>query len=48
LPAAPAGPTLRQMESASYRPFQFEPPVAWRRQWWLWRAARNPSRIFQS
>ena len=48
LPAALAGPTLREMESASYRPFQFEPPVAWRRQWWLWRAARNPSRIFQS
>ncbi len=48
LPAALIGPTLRTMEQPDYQPLQFEPPAAWRRQWWLWRAARNPCRIFQS
>jgi 15-cis-phytoene synthase len=47
LPAALAGPMLRQMEKAEYQPLRFEPPSALRRQWWLWRAARNPKRIFQ-
>lgn len=47
LPAALVGPTLRQMEKTDYQPLHFEPPSALRRQWWLWRAARNPKRIFQ-
>ena len=47
LPAALVGPTLRQMERPDYQPLRFEPAAAWRRQWWLWRAARNPVRIFR-
>jgi phytoene synthase len=46
LPAAVVGPALRRMERPGYDPFNFEPAPAWRRQWWLWRAARNPRRIF--
>ena len=46
LPAALIGPALRRMEEPSYDPFNFEPAPAWRRQWWLWRAARDPKRIF--
>jgi phytoene synthase len=40
------GPLLRRMERADYEPFQFEQVAPWRRQWLLWRAARDPSRIF--
>ncbi|MGH6663503.1 MAG: phytoene/squalene synthase family protein [Pseudolabrys sp.] len=47
LPAALIGPALRRMEGPDYDPFEFEPAPAWRRQWWLWRAARNPRRIFK-
>ena len=47
LPVALIGPLLRRMERADYAPFQFEPEMAWRRQWTLWRAARDPSRIFK-
>ncbi|HEY1309988.1 MAG TPA: phytoene/squalene synthase family protein [Pseudolabrys sp.] len=47
LPAALVGPQLRRMDSAKYQPFAFEPITPWRRQWLLWRAARNPSRIFR-
>lgn len=46
LPVALIGPQLRRMERAGYEPFQFELLPAWRRQWLLWRAARNPKRIF--
>ncbi|MDP2408874.1 MAG: phytoene/squalene synthase family protein [Pseudolabrys sp.] len=44
LPVALVGPLLRRMERAD--PFRFEPLPAWRRQWLLWRAARDPRRIF--
>lgn len=46
LPLALLGSTLRRMERADYTPFQFRPLPPWRRQWLLWRAARNPDRIF--
>jgi phytoene synthase len=48
LPAALVAPALRRMEKKDYDPFKFEPAPAWRRQWWLWRAARNPRRIFSA
>jgi phytoene synthase len=48
LPAALIGPALRRMERTDYQPFQFEPASPWRRQWQLWRAARDPSRIFRA
>jgi phytoene synthase len=48
LPVALVDPQLRRMDSAAYQPFAFAPIAAWRRQWLLWRAARNPRRIFQS
>ena len=48
LPLALVGPTLRRMERAGYMPLQFEPPASWHRQWTLWRAARDPSRIFRA
>jgi phytoene synthase len=46
LPVALVGPQLRQMERGGYRPFKPQPLSLWRRQWQLWRAARNPRRIF--
>jgi phytoene synthase len=39
-------PTLKQMDRPDYDPFRFMPPAQWRRQWAIWRAARNPKRIF--
>ena len=48
LPAATVGPALRRMERPSYAPFEFDQLPGWRRQWWLWRAARDPSRIFMT
>jgi 15-cis-phytoene synthase len=47
LPVALAGPVLTRMERRDYDPFA--PPVIspWRRQWLLWRAARNPRWIFE-
>ncbi len=48
LPAALVGPTLRRMERAGHQPFQVEPASPWRRQWQLWRAARDPGRIFKA
>ena len=48
LPLALVGPQLRRMERADYKPFQFAPLPPWRRQWLLWRAARNPNRIFRA
>lgn len=46
LPMALIGPTLRLMDRADYEPFRFMPLPQWKRQWLLWRAARNPKRIF--
>jgi 15-cis-phytoene synthase len=46
LPAALIGPQLRNVERAGYQAFQPEPLSLLRRQWLLWRAARNPKRIF--
>jgi len=46
LPAATVGPALRRMERRGYEPFEVYQMPGWRRQWWLWRAARDPSRIF--
>jgi phytoene synthase len=45
LPLASIKPLLRQMER-EYQPFQ--PPVLsqWRRQWAIWRASRDPYRMF--
>jgi len=48
LPVALVGPALRRMERPGYQPFTFEPAQPWRRQWQLWRAARNPNRIFRA
>jgi hypothetical protein len=47
LPAALVGPMLRRLEQRSYDPFRFRPIMGPRRQWLLWRAAREPKRIFQ-
>jgi phytoene synthase len=47
LPMATVGPTLARMERAG-DPFHFAPLPLWRRQWLLWRAARNPQRIFRA
>jgi 15-cis-phytoene synthase len=46
LPLVLVGPLLRRMERRAYEPFEVDQIPGWRRQWWLWRAARNPGRIF--
>lgn len=46
LPLALVGPQLSRMERVGYEPFKPEPMTLWWRQWLLWRAARNPARIF--
>jgi phytoene synthase len=46
LPVALVGPQLRRMDRAGYAPFASNQISPWRRQWLLWRAARDPSRIF--
>jgi phytoene synthase len=46
LPVALVGPQLHRMDKPGYAPFQYMPLAPWRRQWLLWRAARNPDRIF--
>ena len=48
LPLALLGPQLRRMERADYAPFRFAPMAPWRRQWLLWRAGRDPRRIFRA
>lgn len=48
LPLATVGPTLRRLDRADYDPFTFESAAAWRRQWTLWRAARDPRQIFSA
>ena len=47
LPVALVGPMLRRMERRGYEPFAFNQVPPWRRQWLLWRAARDPRRIFR-
>ncbi len=47
LPLALVSPQLRRMDRADYRPFEFDHISPWRRQWLLWRAARDPRRIFK-
>jgi hypothetical protein len=43
LPLAIVGPLLDRLEkSPPYQPAEIPP---WRRQWLIWRAARNPKRI---
>ena len=43
LPVALVGPSLRRLErSDAFSPTEISP---WRRQWLIWRAARNPARI---
>jgi hypothetical protein len=34
------------MQRSGYAPFARDELPAWRRQWLIWRAARNPERIF--
>ena len=48
LPVAHVGPQLRRMESPGYQPFALNQIAPWRRQWLLWRAARDTSRIFKA
>jgi phytoene synthase len=47
LPLALVGPALRTMERRGHDPFQPPQLPPWRRQWLLWRAARNPARMFR-
>ena len=46
LPVALVGPALRPMDRRGYEPFDVPPPSQIKRQWLLWRAARDPRRIF--
>jgi phytoene synthase len=46
LPVATVGPALRRMERRGFDPFRPDPLPGWRRQYLLWRAARDPRRIF--
>jgi phytoene synthase len=47
LPLAPLRAVLLRMEREDYDPFHPPALAPWRRQWLLWRAARDPSRIFR-
>ena len=47
LPVALTGPTLARMERADYDPFVPVEIAPWRRQWLIWRAAKQPARIFR-
>jgi phytoene synthase len=46
LPLAPLRSVLLRMEQADYDPFRPPQMPPWRRQWQIWRAARNPMRVF--
>jgi phytoene synthase len=48
LPLALIGPTLRPMDRRGYEPFDVAPLSSLKRQWLIWRAARNPRRIFEA
>jgi phytoene synthase len=45
LPLALVAPTLKHLERGADAPFTPRPLPQWRRQWLLWRAARNPRRV---
>jgi 15-cis-phytoene synthase len=45
LPAALVAPMLKRLEQDAADPFSPRPLPQWRRQWILWRAARDPRRI---
>jgi phytoene synthase len=45
LPTALVAPMLKRLERNAGDPFSPRPLPQWRRQWLLWRAARNPRRI---
>ena len=45
LPAALVAPMLKRLEQGAADPFSTRPLPQWRRQWILWRAARDPRRI---
>jgi phytoene synthase len=47
LPVALAGPTLTRMERRGYDPFGLVDIPPWQRQWLIWRAARQPARLFR-
>jgi phytoene synthase len=47
LPVALAPPTLARMERRDYNPFVPVEIAPWRRQWLIWRAARQPARMFR-
>lgn len=47
LPVALIAPTLARMERKDADPFRPRPIAQWRRQWTLWRAARNPGRFIE-
>jgi len=46
LPAALIRPTLARMERRGYEPLALGELPLWQRQWQIWRAARDPRRIF--
>ena len=46
LPVATVGPQLWRMERRGYEPFAPDVLSPLRRQWLIWRASRNPKRIF--
>lgn len=48
LPLALIGPTLRPMDRRGYEPFDVAPLSSLTRQWLIWRAARNPRRMFEA
>ena len=45
LPLAPLRPLLSQMERSDYDPFKPPTLALWRRQWRIWRAAKNLARV---
>jgi phytoene synthase len=46
LPIASVGPQLRRMERRGYEPFAPDVLSPLRRQWLIWRASRDATRIF--
>jgi phytoene synthase len=47
LPVALVAPTLKRLDRHAGNPFVARPLPTWRRQWLIWRAARDPRRIVQ-
>jgi 15-cis-phytoene synthase len=45
LPVALVRPTLKRLERRQNNPFRLIEIPSWRRQWIIWRAARDPRRI---